>query len=73
MVAWQQGWSGTDGKTPLFQRIEKPQVLATKHGDRIQATHGSFDNNITVLTETIARVSGREGVGLVAPLEWLDY
>jgi len=53
------------------QQLRQPQ-----RQDRIQATHGSFDNNIKVLTETIARVSGRDGPGgpgLVAPLEWMDY
>lgn len=69
--AWQNGWSGTDGKSPLLQVIEKPQVMSTKRGDRIQATHGSFDNNIAVLTETILRASGQ--AALVSPLEWLDY
>jgi hypothetical protein len=73
MVAWQKAWPGTNGKPQLFRRIDTPQVPTTKRLDRIQATHGSFDNNITVLTETIARVSGRDAAGLVSPLEWMDY
>lgn len=73
VVKWQQAWPGTDGASALLQRVVQPQVLTTKAGDRMQATHGSFDNNITILTETIARVSGRGDAGLVAPLEWLDY
>jgi hypothetical protein len=73
MVAWQKAWPGSNPKSDLFKRTETPQVPDTKRPDSIQATHGSFDNNITVLTETIARVSGRDGAGLVSPLEWMDY
>ena len=37
---------------------------------KIAASHGSFDNNIDVLTGTLERIRGSD---LVAPMEWLDY
>ena len=45
-------------------------VRTTKTGDQIDACHGSFDNNIDVLTGTLERIRGST---LVAPMEWLDY
>ena len=62
--AWQSRWPGT------AQAIEAPEVPDTKRDHRVRATHGSFDNNIVVLTETLQRIAGRK---LVAPMEWLDY
>jgi hypothetical protein len=45
-------------------------VPVTKEGKMIQATHGSFDNNIDAITKTILRVSGKSSI---RPVEWLDY
>ena len=69
MRRWQAAWAGTelDGRLVI---VRTPQVVTTRLGDHIAATHGSFDNNIPVLSETIARIAGRP---LVAPLEWFDY
>jgi hypothetical protein len=64
---WQAAWPA--GK-PLLGRVDTPQVVNTREGDHIQATHGSFDNNIPILTETIERI---KGAPLASPLEWLDY
>jgi hypothetical protein len=50
--------------------LHEPTVRTTARGDRIQATHGSFDNNLDVIGETLRRI---RGAPLVAPLEWLDY
>lgn len=66
---WQGAWPGTAG-SPLLNVVTEPQVLTTRQQDRIQATHGSFDNNIRVLTQTIERIRGS---ALVSELEWLDY
>jgi hypothetical protein len=66
---WQKAWPGTQGG-PLFNPVSEPQVKTTWLGDRIPATHGSFDNNILVLTQTIERITGAK---VVSDLEWLDY
>ena len=50
--------------------VVRPDVFVTKERDTIQATHGSFDNNIGVLTATLERIRGAK---LIAPMEWLDY
>ncbi|WP_051362147.1 C1 family peptidase [Solimonas soli] len=62
---WQARWPAAQG-----QIITDPTVRTTAHDNRIQATHGSFDNNLEVIGETIRRI---RGAPLVAPLEWLDY
>ena len=67
--AWQAAWPGT-ANAGLLRTVTDPQIITTARGDRIDATHGSFDNNIPVLSETIERIAGKP---LVAPLEWLDY
>jgi Papain family cysteine protease len=66
---WQSAWPGTQDKT-LFKAIDTPEVVTTRAKDHVKATHGSFDNNISVMTETIGRI--KDGA-LVAELEWLDY
>ncbi len=79
-------WSGDQWATPaqqdirawlklwpagaLLNRVTTPKVRTTKTGDQIAASHGSFDNNIDVLTGTLERI---RGAALVAPMEWLDY
>ncbi|MFG6485067.1 C1 family peptidase [Roseateles sp. BYS78W] len=66
VLAWQKLWpAGT-----LLNRVTTPKVRTTKTGDQIAASHGSFDNNIDVLTGTLERIRGS---ALVAPMEWLDY
>ena len=66
VAAWLKRWPGGD----LLQRVASPKVRITKAGDQIDASHGSFDNNIDVLTGTLERIRGG---ALVAPMEWLDY
>ena len=56
-------------RTPLHT-ITTPKVRNTRAQDQIDATHGSFDNNIEVLTETLVRI---KGAPLVGEMEWLDY
>ena len=48
----------------------RQRVPVSAHGHTIQATHGSFDNNVDVVTDTIARIAGKPPI---KPVEWLDY
>ncbi|HEY0957116.1 MAG TPA: C1 family peptidase [Roseateles sp.] len=66
IAAWRKLWPAG----ALLNRVESPKVRTTKTGDQIAASHGSFDNNIDVLTGTLERIRGQ---ALVAPMEWLDY
>ncbi|KQV94526.1 C1 family peptidase [Pelomonas sp. Root1237] len=66
VAAWLKLWPGGT----LLNRVTTPKVRTTKAGDQIDASHGSFDNNIDVLTGTLERIRGD---ALVAPMEWLDY
>lgn len=67
---WQQRWSASAGHAKRLCIVTNEFVRNTRAGGQIQATHGSFDNNIDVLTETIERIRGRK---LVSEMEWLDY
>lgn len=66
IAAWLKLWPAGE----LLNRVATPKVRTTKTGDQIDASHGSFDNNIDVLTGTLERIRGGT---LVAPIEWLDY
>ncbi len=83
--AWQQAWNGAGGAARTFVVLPtrvpntKPPTASAADGHHgqgsqtpgtTQATHGSFDNNIAVLTQTIERMAGKP---LVSPMEWLDY
>ncbi len=50
--------------------VPSPYIPVNKLGKTEQATHGSFDNNIDVITDTIHRICGTEPI---KPIEWLDY
>lgn len=65
---WRSAWPGAG--QGLLQVVKTPEVVVTREGGRIQATHGSFDNNIAAITQAIERIKGSP---LVAELEWLDY
>ncbi|MEW6320455.1 MAG: C1 family peptidase [Acidobacteriota bacterium] len=67
---WQRAWRAAQGHTKRTTLVEAPTVRQTRVNGRIQATHGSFDNNIDVLTATLERI---RGATLVRPMEWLDY
>ena len=70
LLEWQKFWKAEANGEKLGRITTEPNVPNTRTGGTIPATHGSFDNNITVLTETIERIAGAP---LVAPMEWLDY
>jgi hypothetical protein len=65
---WQSQWQGE--AKGLLHVVDKRNVIVTREGAQVPATHGSFDNNIDVVTQTIERM---KGAPLVRPLEWLDY
>lgn len=68
---WQAAWPPISaGGKALLDVVVTPQVENTREHGRIQATHGSFDNNIVVMTELVQRLAGRP---LAGEIEWLDY
>jgi hypothetical protein len=66
---WQAAWSPPDGKLETTT-VREPKLRQTRVGDQTPATHGSFDNNIEVLSQTLARI---KGAALLGEIEWLDY
>jgi hypothetical protein len=61
---WQAKFKGT--KDP----VSDPNVFINKKKKTAQAQHGSFDNNVEVVAETIERIAGAP---MPKPIEWLDY
>jgi hypothetical protein len=68
--AWQARWEPGSGAGALGVPEDRPFVTNTKEGGQVQATHGSFDNNIEVVAQTLRRMRRSP---LASPLEWLDY
>lgn len=64
-----QDWHGRFPRSNLHP-VPMPHVPVNREAKTSQATHGSFDNNIEVMTQTIERVKGSP---LVSPIEWLEY
>ena len=52
------------------QAVGSPSVVVNRKGQTVQAQHGSFDNNVALMTQTI---EGMRGGKIVRPIEWLDY
>jgi hypothetical protein len=50
--------------------VSDPNVFINKKKKTAQAQHGSFDNNVEVVAETIERIAGAP---MPKPIEWLDY
>lgn len=50
--------------------LPTPSVVINRKGKTAQAQHGSFDNNLALITHTIERI---RGAAIEHPLEWLDY
>ena len=67
---WQKAWNPLAAKNKLMHTITTPKIRTTRAQDQIDSTHGSFDNNIEVLSETLVRI---KGAPLAAEMEWLDY
>jgi hypothetical protein len=56
---WQRTWRARGGARRTGIVIDSA-VRYTKENDRVQATHGSFDNNIDVLSAMLRRIRGKE-------------
>ena len=54
---WALASDGPDGAQRGFP-VKERDVRVTKDRATIQSTHGSFDNNIDVLTATLERIRG---------------
>jgi hypothetical protein len=67
-LAWVRQWLAA--KRAHVVRVDGARVPVSTHGDTIQATHGSFDNNVEAITQAITRVAGKPPSH---PVEWLDY
>jgi hypothetical protein len=61
---WQKRFKGT------LVPVKEPNIAVAANGKTAQATHGSFDNSVRVITQTIERITGSRPV---KPIEWLDY
>ncbi|HXF45861.1 MAG TPA: C1 family peptidase, partial [Burkholderiaceae bacterium] len=61
---WQRRFKGT------LAPVAEPNIAVAANGKTVQATHGSFDNNVRVIAATIERITGSKPV---KPIEWLDY
>lgn len=70
VTQWLATWKPNAGGNRRLTIVAEHRVRNTRADDYVQATHGSFDNNIPVLTETLERIAGKR---LIAPMEWLDY
>jgi len=64
LQAWLDAFRGT------VNVVSDARVRVSREGHTIQATHGSFDNNIAVVSATIEALKGE---ALAHPVEWLDY
>lgn len=70
-LPWLQTWQSRFGTVPdpRLHPVPTPSVVVNRQGATVQARHGSFDNSVQVISDTIARIRGQAP----APeLEWLD-
>ena len=65
--SWQKFWQGLGMNLDV---VTDKQVSTGPLGRRIQAVHGSFDNDATAIETTMRRITGERPV---FPIEWLDY
>ena len=52
------------------QPVPSPSVVVNRKGKTVPAQHGTFDNDVTVIAQTIESICGTP---LEHPIEWLDY
>ncbi|WP_144289786.1 C1 family peptidase [Ideonella sp. A 288] len=68
-VATVHEWQQRAGNVHLHP-VPIPSVRVNRKGRTVPAAHGAFDNDVDVIGQTIARITGAP---LVGPVEWLDY
>ncbi|MEB6587646.1 C1 family peptidase [Pseudomonas asiatica] len=64
---WQANWPTKPDRLRIWK---SPWVRTTRNGQQSPSSHGSFDNNIEVMTFVLTRITGKK---LIGELEWLDY
>jgi pimeloyl-ACP methyl ester carboxylesterase len=64
---WQKFWQGLGAALDI---VADKQVSTGTLGRRIQAAHGSFDNDAATIETTLKRITNEKPV---FPIEWLDY
>jgi hypothetical protein len=64
---WQKFWNGSGNGLDV---VSDKQVSTGPLGRRIQATHGSFDNDALTIETTLKRITGAKPA---FPVEWIDY
>ena len=57
--AWQEAAKGIKLDPPIIDKVV-PTVREKQHNDTIAANHGSFDNNIDVVNQTLQRILGKK-------------
>ena len=70
LPAIQQWLANWPTKPDRLRVWPSPWVRTTRDGQQMPATHGSFDNNIEVISFVLMRILKKQ---LIGPLEWLDY
>ena len=65
--AWQKFWNGSGNGLDV---VSDKQVSTGSLGNKIQAVHGSFDNDATTIETTLRRITGSKPA---FPIEWIDY
>jgi hypothetical protein len=64
---WQKFWSSSGLSLDI---VSDKQVSTGSLGPKIQAAHGSFDNDATTIGLSLKRITGAD---LSFPIEWIDY
>jgi hypothetical protein len=67
LETWQKFWQTTGNGLDV---VTDKQVSTGTLGRKIQAAHGSFDNDATTLETTLRRITG---VKPAFPIEWIEY
>ncbi|MGH8176957.1 MAG: C1 family peptidase [Steroidobacter sp.] len=67
LKAWQKFWNGSGNGLDV---VTEKQVSTGLLGNKIQSTHGSFDNDATTIETTLRRITGGKPA---FPIEWIDY
>jgi hypothetical protein len=67
LKTWQKFWLGSGNGLDI---VADRQVSTGSLGRKIQAAHGSFDNDATTIETTLHRITGAKPA---FPIEWIEY